>query len=73
MRVVALVFASRPLCAHDASQTDRRQQFVSFYYRKANVVVAGVAEGQDVVFFGEPLNAVVVVLSRGTPESKLGR
>jgi len=42
------------------------QRFVSFDYANVDVVIAGVAGGDRVVFVGEPLNGSVVALSRLT-------
>lgn len=42
------------------------QRFVSFDYVNVDVVIAGVAGGDRVVFVGEPLNGRVVALSRLT-------
>jgi hypothetical protein len=44
----------------------RPQRFISFDYANMDVVVAGVAGGNGIVFVGEPLNGSVVALSRLT-------
>jgi len=52
--------------AHQTPSAERAQRFVSFDYANFNVVIAGVAGSNAVVFVGEPLNGSVVALSRLT-------